>query len=25
MLGLLGLDAFNQLERLEDQTNQFGI
>jgi hypothetical protein len=25
MPGLLGLDAFNQLERLEDQTYQFGI
>jgi hypothetical protein len=25
MLGLLRLDAFNQLERLEDRTDQFGI
>ena len=25
MPGLLRLDAFNQLERLEDQTDQFGI
>ena len=25
MPGLLRLDAFNQLERIEDQTDQFGI
>jgi hypothetical protein len=25
MPGLLRLDAFNQLERLEDQADQFGI